>query len=203
MRPAVLRAAGVASARVLVLAINDAEATRATAALARRLAPALRIVARANYVGEVDALVQAGANEVVPQEIETGVEIMARTLRHFLVPDDEIDRRVGLAREAVPGRRAAADPRLDPIAVDSVVTGIEVRVAKVQAGSRAAEQSLASLELRRKTGVNAIAWKRGDEVVTEVDPGRVLQPADILVLMGPSLRMPDAIELLRNGDGTE
>ncbi len=198
-RSSVLHAAGIRSARVLVLAINDAEATRRTAAVARSLAPGLRIVARANYLSDVDALLRAGANEVVPQEMETAVEVMARTLRHFLVPDDEIDHRVRLARDMVPGdRRVAAHPRLDPLQIGNVVPGIEVQVAVVQAGSEADAASLADLHLRRRTGVNVIAWKRGDEIATEVDPARVLQPDDIVVLLGPSARMADATDLLRH-----
>jgi CPA2 family monovalent cation:H+ antiporter-2 len=198
-RAPVLRAAGAGSARVLVLAINDAEATRATATAVRSMAPDLRIVARANYLGEVEPLLRAGVNEVVAQEMETAVELMARTLRHFLVPDDEISQRVALIRDSVPGqRRAAPELGLDALAVSSVVAGIEVRIAAVPAGSEADGVSLAALDLRRRTGVHVIAWKRADRLWTDIDPERALQAGDILVLLGPASHMTDATDVLRN-----
>lgn len=198
-RAVVLQAAGLRSARVLVLAINDAEATRNTVALARRLAPSVRIVARANYIGEVAALHRAGVNEVVPQELETAVEMVARTLRHFLVADDEIARRVQIVRASVPNhRRAAPDPTMDPVALDTFVPGIQVQVATVEEGSEAAEKSLVDLQFRRRTGINVIAIKHVDEISTNVDPARVLQAGDILVLLGAATKMADAKDLLRH-----
>ncbi|MEZ5966661.1 MAG: cation:proton antiporter [Planctomycetota bacterium] len=201
-RAHVLQAAGVGSARVLVLAVNDADATRSTVALARRLAPNVRIVARANYIGEVDALHRAGANEVVPQELETAVEIMARTLRHFLVADDEIVRRVQAVRDMVPShKRAAPGQALDAIQVGEFLPGMEVQVATVEAGSELADQSLVGAQFRRRSGVNVIAVKHADEISTDVDPNRVLVAGDILVLLGAAARMADAKDLLRQAPG--
>lgn len=197
-RPQVLQAAGIRSARVLVLAINDAEATRNTVALARAMAPNVRIVARANYIGEVDRLHRIGANEVVPQELETAVELMARTLRHFLVPDDEIERRVQVLRDTVPNhRRAAPDLPMDPVELGYFVPGIEVQVAAVQPGSALADRSLVDLEFRRRTGINVIAVKHDAEISTNVDPTRTLVAGDLLVLLGPAAQMADAKDLLR------
>ncbi len=197
-RSQVLYAAGVTHARVLVLAINDPQATRNTAALARQLVPNLPILARANYLGEIDALHRAGVSEVVPQELETATEMMARTLRFFLVPDDEIGRRVRLVRDAVPGgRRAAPDQQLDPVEVGRFIPGVQVCVSTVEAGSPADGKSLAQLQMRKRTGVNVIAAKRGAEVLTNIEPDRILAAADILVLLGPGDRMGDAGDLLR------
>lgn len=201
-RAPVLRAAGIGSARVLVLAINDSEAARETVALARRLAPNVRIVARANYIGEVDSLLRIGANEVVPQELETAVEIMARTLRHFLVADDEIKRRVQRVREMVPNhRRAAPDMPMDPVELGYFVPGVEVQVATVEGDSALAGKSLVDLQFRHRTGINVIAVKHGDDISTNVDPARVLTAGDILVLLGPAVRMADAKDLLRGAPG--
>ena len=58
-------------------------------------------------------------------------------------------------------------------------------------------KSLAQLQMRKRTGVNVIAAKRGAEVLTNIEPDRILAAADILVLLGPGDRMGDAGDLLR------
>lgn len=201
-RDPVLMAAGIQRARVLVLAINDPAATRNTAALARRLAPGLHIVARAAFLGEVEGLERVGVNEVVPQELETAVEIMARALRVFLVPDDEIHARVRVVRKSVPGsRRAAPSPSVAPLDVGSILPNMRIEIAVVQASSSADGHSLAALQLRKRTGVNVIAFKRGDDTRTAIDPEHPLLAGDVLVMIGPMAGLREATDLLRGRDG--
>ncbi|MCG6903619.1 MAG: NAD-binding protein, partial [Rhodobacter sp.] len=64
-RPEVLRAAGLADAGVLVVAMDDAEACVRLVAYARRERPDLHIVARARDRIHVYALYRAGANDIV------------------------------------------------------------------------------------------------------------------------------------------
>lgn len=98
-RPVVMHALGLERARLVVVAINDPAATKRVAALARRMAKHVHIIARATFLGEVADLEALEVDEVVPQELETSVEIVVRSLRHLLVPDDEVDLRVEQVRE--------------------------------------------------------------------------------------------------------
>ena len=89
-RVTVLNNLGLAKAQLVVLAINDATATRRVAQLVSLHAPNAHILARASYNNEVAPLQRSGAHEVVPQELEASVEMLVRVLRRFLVADDEI-----------------------------------------------------------------------------------------------------------------
>ncbi|HEU4643775.1 MAG TPA: cation:proton antiporter [Gemmatimonadaceae bacterium] len=93
-RPEVLRHAGIERARVMVIAISDAAATRSTVAAARRLAPHLHIVVRTRYIQETRPLLALGTEEVVPEEFETAIEIFSRVLRRYRVPADVVEREV-------------------------------------------------------------------------------------------------------------
>jgi CPA2 family monovalent cation:H+ antiporter-2 len=64
-RPDVLRAAGLETARVLVVSVDDKEAAIKLTAYARRQRPDLHIVARAYDRNHVYRLFQAGANDIV------------------------------------------------------------------------------------------------------------------------------------------
>jgi CPA2 family monovalent cation:H+ antiporter-2 len=75
---AILRHVGVKDARVMAIAISDPASTRRITELARRLNPNLFIIARTRYIQEMKPLHELGANEVVPEEYETSVEIFSR-----------------------------------------------------------------------------------------------------------------------------
>ena len=94
------REAGVPRARVLVLALSDPTATRHACRLARSLSSELFIIVRTRYVDEIDQLYAAGANQVIPEEFETSIEIFTAVMRELHVPDE---RRPGADHAAAPG----------------------------------------------------------------------------------------------------
>lgn len=84
--PQVLRRLGIHDARALVLAISDPIATRRAVKVARQLNPAIHIIARTRYLREIDDLRETGADQVVPEEFETSIEIFSRVLQHYRMP---------------------------------------------------------------------------------------------------------------------
>ena len=75
--------AGIERSRVLVLLINDPDAMRRAVAVARRLAPDVFIVVRSRYVADRAALLRLGADLVVHEELESGLEVATRVLDHL------------------------------------------------------------------------------------------------------------------------
>ncbi len=98
-REPILVGLGAARAKLLVVAINDRDATRRIVAVARHLNPTLQIFARTRFIADVEALTQAGADIVVPEELETTVRLFAHVLGAYLIPKDEIERQAGLVRQ--------------------------------------------------------------------------------------------------------
>ena len=81
--PNVLRHVKIEDARVLVVAISDPFMARRTVQVARGLNPKLHIVVRTRYLRELEELHQLGADDVVPEEFETSIEIFALVLRTY------------------------------------------------------------------------------------------------------------------------
>lgn len=94
----VLGNAGVKSARVVIVAINDPAATRRITAVVRQLHAAGYLIVRTRYVKEMEALYRLGADEVIPEEFETSVEIFARVLDRYHIPKDSIEELVSKIR---------------------------------------------------------------------------------------------------------
>lgn len=180
-----LEAVGIRRARLLVIATNDPEATNRAVALARRLSPNLHVLVRANYLADVPRLEGLGADEIVPQELETSVELTARALRHFLIPDDEIARCVQSIRAAAYNiRKIAPATRGTTARLSQYVPGLQVIANRVEAGCRIDGKTLGECNLRRDTGLSVVAIQREGRTDIGIGPETRLAPDDVVVAIG-------------------
>ena len=86
----ILHKIGIERARLLVIAISDPVSTRRIVAIARSENPDLYILVRTRYLIEVDDLKALGADEVIPEEFETSIEIFSRVLHRYNFPGNVI-----------------------------------------------------------------------------------------------------------------
>lgn len=197
----VLRAAGIELARVLVVVINDPGAVRTIVTLARRISPGLYIIARTRYLQEVEPLYGLGADEVIPEEFETSVEIFTRVLRRFLVPEDQVERMVGEIRAE--GYEMLRTPSaVGPTVCDigALGAGVEVRSLRIQEGSQAVGRSLAQLDFRKRYGVTVVAVRRGEDLIVNPEPSSPLMSGDVLVVLAHPRNFVGVIGILEGHD---
>lgn len=105
--PVLLESAGVTSARYLIVTIPDPQTRLHVIATARGLNPNLRILARARYLQERDALLQAGADAVCFDEGESAVGLAEVLLRDVNASAERIAEEVVTLRREL-GSGAAA-----------------------------------------------------------------------------------------------
>ncbi len=86
----ILHKLGIKRAKVLVVAISDPSATRKIVQIAKTENPVIHIIVRTRFVTEIEELKKLGADEVIPEEFETSLEIFARVLHYFSVPRNQI-----------------------------------------------------------------------------------------------------------------
>jgi CPA2 family monovalent cation:H+ antiporter-2 len=189
---------GAAKARVLVVVIADAAATRRVVAAAKNLNPGLYVIARTRFVQEVNRLRELGADEVIPEEYETALEIFARLLRRFMVPHDEIEGFVNDLRAESYGmlrKTGAADCAAGELS--RLLSQAQVITLRVAEGSQADGSELVELELRRKHGITLLAVGRGKEVLAEPGAQTRLMAGDLVVLLGTPERLADGTGIFR------
>jgi len=181
----VLERVGIARARAIVFAISAPAAEVRGTVVARALNPAVRIVVRTRYVAAIEALQRAGADDVVPEEFETSLEIFARVLRLYGVPSNVIEREIQAARREHYGVLRGLEPadlRLDALRHLGIHAAMDT--IEVEADSAAVGQSPTSLQLRRATGATLIAVVREGRALYTPDPAFRFQPGDTAVLVG-------------------
>ncbi len=102
-RAEILEAAGLHSARLLLVAVPDAASTTTIVRQARGLRPDIPVVARAAYREHLDELRNLGVSAVVQPEFEGGLEMVRQVLRRYRITPAEIQKFTDVVREGMYG----------------------------------------------------------------------------------------------------
>jgi CPA2 family monovalent cation:H+ antiporter-2 len=183
--PNILRHVKIEDARVLVVAIPDPFTARRTVQIARGLNPKIHIVVRTRYLRELEELHQLGADDVVPEEFETSIEIFALVLRTYNMPQDFVMRKAEqVRREGYALLRRSELPELAHHLRGGTLSDVEVETCRIEEDSPATGKTIDELGVRQRTGASIIAWTRNG--ITESNPSvkTKLLAGDIVVLLG-------------------
>jgi CPA2 family monovalent cation:H+ antiporter-2 len=180
----ILRHVHIQEARVVVIAISAHEATRQIVQLIRTFTDTAYVIVRTRYVREVEQVIKLGADEVIPEEFETSIEIFTRVLKKYLVPIDEIQGFVNDIRshnyEMLRGM-AGASGQFTPIHIpDMEIATVTVR----QGHNRIVGKTLQDSDLRNEFGITVLAIKRKNKFVKLITPEEVVLEDDILYIFG-------------------
>jgi len=196
---AVFLHAGIQGAKIVVVAINDPAATRGITEIARRLNPSVCLIVRTRYIQEMAPLYELGADEVIPEEFETSVEIFSRVLTKYLVSHDII-------------KKFAAEVRSDGYEMFRSLTrktasfgdlklqmpDIEISALRVGKKAPIIGRSLAQIGLRKKYGVTVLAMRRGGKIISNPDVNMSFQKDDILFTVGSLEEIAGVMGLFHN-----
>jgi CPA2 family monovalent cation:H+ antiporter-2 len=178
----VLVHAGIGRARVVVIAISDPASTRRIAEAARRLGPGAYIIARTRYLQEMKPLHDAGADEVIPEEYETSVEIFSRVLERYDVPRVEIEKFVDEIR--YDGYEMFRTLSGQPYCTANIhLAGEDVITLMVEEGAPISGRTIGDLELERQ-GMAVLAIHRESGSLARPGDDAVLQKDDVVVMLG-------------------
>jgi CPA2 family monovalent cation:H+ antiporter-2 len=195
--PNVLRHVKIEEAKVLVIAISDPFMARRTVQVAKGLNPQIHIVVRTRYLRELEELHQLGADDVVPEEFETSIEIFALVLRTYNMPQELIVRKAEqVRREGYALLRRSELPELAHHLRGGTLSDVEVETYRIEEDSPAAGKTLEELSVRLRTGASIIAWTRAG--VTESNPSKRtrLLSGDIIVVLGSREQIRRAMGLM-------
>lgn len=187
-RREVLRHAHIEEANSLVLVMSDSTASRRTVRIARELNENLHIVVRTRYTAEITELLELGADEVIPEEFETSIEIFSRVLQKYGVARNTIENQIEVIRgQGYEMLRSPSLPEITNISnLNNALHEATTENVIIKPDSSIIGRDLAELNLRGETGVTVIAVIRNGK--TQVNPGAdfKIQKADTLILLGES-----------------
>ncbi len=182
---AVLEQVNIKEARIVVIAVNDPIAGRRMVEVIREKSGKVYIAARTRYVNEMQPMIDLGADDVIPEEFETSVEIFTRVLRKYLIPHDEIEHFVTEVRSR--GYQALRRLSLHKATLADLklnVVDSDIGVFRVGEGSSLVGRSLLDMDIRRHYGVTILMIRRGTHVMSNPSTNTVIKAKDLVIVFG-------------------
>lgn len=180
----ILETANLHDARAAVIAISDNLATKAIVKNIRSLAESLYLIVRTRFIKGTSELIALGADEVIPEEFETSIQIFSRVLQNFLVPQNTIGEIIKSVRadnyQLFKGEIERPKTYRSSDLVDFNITCLRVN----SDSNKFIGKPLKNINLRAKYGVNILAIRRRDEMLESVHPEEKLRHGDFLYVQG-------------------
>lgn len=180
----ILEAVRISDARAAVVAISDNQATKSIVRHVRAQSDSLYLAVRTRYIKETAELMALGADEVIPEEFETSIQIFTHVLQNFLVPEDDIDQIIEKVRADNYGL-FKGEHRLPKTYRSKYIEDFNITCLRLNADSNHfLGKPLSELDLRSLYGINILGIKRKEEMLDAVHPQEVLKQGDIIYVQG-------------------
>lgn len=196
MYPEVLHQANVKEARILVIAINDPSAVQKITAQVKSMNSNIYLIVRTRHVNEVEPLLKLGADEVIPEEFETSVEIFTRVLAKYLIPRNEIEKFINEIRSDSYEMFRAARPSTTSLSNFKLhFPELEICSFIISNQCEFSGKTLASLDLRNKFGISILAIKRDEEIIGNPSATTELMPDDTIFILTKHEKIAELSEI--------
>ncbi len=195
----ILHKMGIERARLIVIAISDPVSTRRIVSVARHENPNVYIIVRTRYLIEVDELRLLGADEIIPEEFETSIEIFSKVLHKYSFPRNAILDMVDKIRSnSYTALRSIDVPRHHLFEKYEWLPEIEIDGYRIEEESHLSEKTIKELQVRKKTGVTIIAVRRGQTVHTNPEPDFRFEKGDFILFTGNRDDMNTALQYFKS-----
>ncbi len=199
--PEILHKLGLRRAKALVIAISDPNATRKIVQIAKTDNPKIHIIVRTRFISEIEELKKIGADEVIPEEFETSLEIFARVLHLFGVPRNKILQMIETIRQEGYEILRVPDLPKTRAGVECVIfEGLEMDSFQVDKNSWIVGHSLRSLDLRHRAKVTVIALQRGQETILNPPADLILREDDVIIYVGNKKQIIEALDFFQRNN---
>jgi CPA2 family monovalent cation:H+ antiporter-2 len=177
-----LIAAGLSRAAAVVVTFADVGRAVRVLAHIHQLTPAVPVIVRAHDETDIARLVEAGATEVVPEALESGLMLASHTLVMVGVPLSRVMRRVSQVRDGqyalLRGLFAGAPDERDD------ERGVRLHAITLELGSAAVGRTLAALALERLGAEPRTVRRPGERRKLDVIEAGELRAGDVVVVLG-------------------
>ncbi|MGB0720877.1 MAG: cation:proton antiporter [Gammaproteobacteria bacterium] len=199
----ILRGAGVARARSLVITFDDHHLAERIINAARSINAELPIIVRAHDDHHMEALERAGATVVVPETVEASLTLAGQLMRLMNVPEQEIQDLIRQSRadHYKRLRRYFHGDDLKELDDQDESNRFRLHTVVVAQGCHAEGQSLADLSLEERTGVEVVSMRHNGVSGDEPESSVTLQDGDALILQGDPETLAQAEKHILRGAG--
>ncbi|MDT7829904.1 monovalent cation:proton antiporter-2 (CPA2) family protein [Pricia sp. S334] len=192
----ILETVHLSRARAAVIAISGGSDTQNIIKKIRSISDSLYLVVRTRYVKQTSELLALGADEVIPEEFETSIQIFEHILHNFLVPEDDIVQLIHKVR-ADNYQMFKGELKRPKTYRTSELADFNIKSLRMSSDSnKFLGKPLRELDLRGRYGINILAIKRKDKLLESVQPDEVLHQGDIIYIQGKQSKVEEFHQLI-------
>ncbi len=189
----ILEKAHIRTADVVVVSIGSLVIAMSVVERVRHLNPRVYIIVRTKHVFDVEELYRCGANQVIPEEFETAIDLFERVLNKRLVLQREINRVTAKIRDDHYGIFREESPKSDKIFKE--LPNLDIVAVKVGPEAFVIGKSIRQIKFRKNFGVTLLAILRNSDLIEHPDAATKLEESDIVYILGKPEQIAQAFEL--------
>ncbi|MBF8962396.1 cation:proton antiporter [Pontibacter sp. FD36] len=173
-------------ARVVVIAISDPEATKRIISSIREVSDKVHIIVRTRFVQEMEENFRLGADEVIPEEFETSIEIFTRVLSKYLMPRDEIANfTYSIRADNYDMLRSLTGSKTNAGNISTDLPDIEVASLRIYTKDDSlVGKTLIEADVRNRFGITVVGIKRDGDTLLEINAQTKLKRGDVVYVVG-------------------
>ncbi len=184
----ILRKAHTETAEVVVISIGETITALGIIAKVRDLNKHAHIIVRSKYVSNIEDFYRMGANQVIPEEFETAIELFERVLKKLLIPKGEIEAAVSHIRDDNYGIFLEKEEN-DTVTLTDMIPDVEIVALKAGNYEIFPGNSLKDIHLRKDFGLTVVAVKRSGRIYENPGAKFIFEPDDIVYILGKPERI--------------
>jgi CPA2 family monovalent cation:H+ antiporter-2 len=155
---------------------------------------------RTKYVADIDELVKLGADNIIPEEYETSIQILSRVLRMFHVPNSIILAQGNIIRNKSYG--VFREVRFTEEAfeqINQILAQGTIETFYVASGNALIGKSIKDVNLKAQSGATILNIIRENKTITHPSSEFIFQAADQLIIFGSHSALDMALMILGSG----
>ncbi|MDO8928457.1 MAG: cation:proton antiporter, partial [Bacteroidota bacterium] len=183
MNEPILRKAHTEMAEIVVISIGETITALGIIAKVRDLNKHAYIIVRSKYVSNIEDFYQMGANQVIPEEFETAIELFERVLKKLLIPKGDIEAAISRIRDDNYGIFREKEEN-NSVTLTDMIPDVEIVALKAANYQLFPGNSLKEIRLRKLYGLTVVAVKRDGEILENPGAGFIFRLNDVVYVLG-------------------
>lgn len=198
----ILAKAHVDTAEVIVISVGNTIVSMTILNKVRQMNKHAFIIMRTKNVTDIEEFYKLGANQVIPEEFETAIDLFERVLIKLLVPQSEVNKAIGKIRNDHYGifREKNVKKSFNLL---KEIPDLETQAYKVAEKSPIIGKSRSEVKFREQYGITLVAIKRGAKIIEHPGPNERFQEGDYIYILGNRDKISSASVLFVEPPKTE
>ena len=179
----ILAKAHVDTADVVVISIGNTIVAMTILDKVRRMNKHAFVIMRTKHVTDIEEFYKLGANQVIPEEFETAIDLFERVLTKLLLPQSEINKVIGKLRNDNYGIFRDKNIKKS-FNLLKEIPDLETFAYKIANNSPIVGKSRSEVKFREHYGITLVAIKRGNKIIEHPTSNEHFQEGDFIYILG-------------------